>query len=68
MPDDVDSLHPYRDLLAAGIPAWQIARQVLKHIEGLEALPADTPGRHEALELSHEFVHTLHAQIPPDER
>ena len=51
--------HPHQRLLSNGVPAWQVALQVEKHIQALEALPADTEDREEALATARTFFDTL---------
>lgn len=57
----VDVLQPYRQLLEAGFPAWQIADQVRKHIAGLENLPpsSDSEAVRLALQEANEFLTLL---------
>ncbi len=56
-----DPLGPFKQLLSAGFPAWQIADQVRRHLDGLRALPADTEGREQAIEQAQAFL----ADLPP---
>lgn len=63
MSAEVDILQPYRQLLEAGFPSWQIADQVRKHIAGLESLPpgSDSEAVCQALREANEFLALLEA-------
>lgn len=62
---DTSFLDPYKQLLRAGFPRWQVMSQVQKHVEGLQALPADTPDRDLAIVAANEYLAELQA-LPPE--
>lgn len=60
--DKYEFTGPARELLAAGFPIWMIAAHVLKHLEGLRMLPADTPEVLEAIAANEAFLAELQSK------